>query len=46
MKNKCEKYKFGERVDFAFWILCEMLDFTGVLGSELDNNVVNFKWFI
>ena len=46
MENKCEKYEFGERVDFTFWILCEMLDFTGVLGGELDENVVNFKWFI
>ena len=25
------KYEFGERVDFAFWILCEMFDFTDVL---------------
>lgn len=27
------KYEFGERVDFAFLILCEMLDFTGVLSD-------------
>ena len=44
MKNKCGKYEFGERVEFAFLILCEMLNFTGVLSGELEENVVNFKW--
>ena len=43
MENKCEKYEFGERVDFVFWILCEMLDLTGVLSGESGKNMVNFK---